>query len=148
MALALAISTKSYIINNDNTQIKSEYEDIASNCNDVLEPEEIIEIETKEEPVWEKYILTAYCPCMKCCGKTNGITATGTQATQGRTIAVDPNVIPYGTEVVIEGMGTYIAEDCGGAVKGNKIDVFFSTHEEAVKFGKQERNVWVKYKEE
>ena len=85
---------------------------------------------------------------MKCCGKTDRITATGTQATQGRTIAVDPNVIPYGTEVVIEGMGTYIAEDCGGAVKGNKIDVFFSTHEEAVKFGKQERNVWVKYKEE
>nr|DAG69110.1 MAG TPA: lytic transglycosylase [Caudoviricetes sp.] len=50
-------------------------------------------------------------------------TSTGAVATEGRTIAVDPNVIPYGTEVLIDGR-VYIAEDCGGAVKGNVIDIF------------------------
>lgn len=86
---------------------------------------------------------TAYCPCAKCCGKTDGITASGTKATAGRTIAVDPSVIPYGTEVIINGI-TYVAEDCGGAVKGNDIDIFFNTHEEALNFGRQQLVAMVK----
>lgn len=83
-------------------------------------------------------IATAYCPCVKCCGKNDGITATGTKATAGRTLAADPSVIPYGTEVII-GDITYVVEDCGGAVKGAKVDIFFNTHEEALQWGK--RNV-------
>ncbi len=76
----------------------------------------------------------AYCPCIKCCGKEDGITSTGTQAMPGRTIAVDPLVIPYGSRVVIDGH-TYVAEDCGGAIKGNTVDVFHSTHQEALQWG-------------
>ena len=87
------------------------------------------------EEEWELYTLTAYCACEKCCGKTDGITATGTHATEGVTIAVDPDVIPYGSHVDIEGFGTYIAEDCGGAIKGNRIDIYFDSHEAALKFG-------------
>ena len=79
-------------------------------------------------------IASAYCPCIKCCGKDDGITATGTKATAGRTIAVDPRVIPYGSKVIINGV-TYIAEDCGGAIKSNKIDIFFNTHYEALQWG-------------
>lgn len=79
----------------------------------------------------------AYCPCVECCGKTDGITATGTHATAGRTIAVDPAVIPYGAKVVING-NTYIAEDCGGGINGNAIDIFFNTHAEALEFGVQD----------
>lgn len=67
-------------------------------------------------------------------------TATGTTPTAGRTIAVDPTVIPYGAEVIIDGH-TYIAEDCGGAIKGNRIDLFFSTHEEALAWGKKTKEV-------
>lgn len=85
---------------------------------------------------------TAYCDCVKCCGKTDGITATGTKATAGRTIAVDPSVIPYGTEVIING-NTYIAEDCGGAVDGNEIDIFFNTHEEALNFGRRTLTAYI-----
>ena len=84
--------------------------------------------------------LTAYCPCVKCCGKSDGITASGTQATAGRTVAVDTRLIPYGTEISIDGK-TYVAEDCGGKVKGYTIDVFFDSHEEALTFGRQTKTV-------
>ena len=62
-------------------------------------------------------------------------TATGTRPTPGRTIAVDPDVIPYGSEVVINGH-TYKAEDTGGAINQNRIDIVVDTHEEALKKGK------------
>ena len=94
------------------------------------------------------FSLTAYCSCAKCCGSYSpevtgreSHTATGTVPMQGRTIAVDPKVIPYGSVVHIEGMGDYIAEDCGGGVKGNHIDVYFDSHEEALQFGRQKRYV-------
>lgn len=84
---------------------------------------------------WQSFTITAYCGCEKCCGKTDRITATGTHAVEGVTIAVDPAVIPYGSLVDIEGIGTFIAEDCGGAIKGNKIDIYFERHEDALTFG-------------
>lgn len=110
------------------------------------QPEEMKE-ETKEETGPQLVSLgtfraTAYCPCLKCCGKTDGITATGTQATQGRTIAVDPDVIPYGTTVYIDGV-PYVAEDCGGAIKENRIDVFFYSHADALEFGVQTKELYI-----
>lgn len=89
-----------------------------------------------------KFTITAYCPCAACCGKTDGITASGTKAAEGRTIAVDPNLIPYGTELVINGK-TYIAEDTGGSVKGHKLDIFFNSHLEALEWGVQEHEVFI-----
>ena len=86
--------------------------------------------------------VTAYCPCAKCCGKSDGITATGTQATQGRTIAVDPEVIPYGTAVYIDGV-EYIAEDCGGAIKGNRVDLFFNNHADALEYGVETKELYI-----
>lgn len=80
------------------------------------------EEEKPDEPMHngELYILTAYCPCENCCGKSDGITASGTKATEGRTIAVDPTIIPYGTKVEIQGLGIFIAEDCGGGSQKQK----------------------------
>lgn len=107
-----------------------------------------------EEP--ETYTLTcrvtAYCTCPTCCGiwsdrhpsriGTDYVqkTSTGTIPTEGRTIATDQSVIPAGTHVIINGH-KYIAEDTGGAIKGNRIDIFFDTHEEAVAWGVQELEV-------
>ena len=88
-----------------------------------------------------RFTLTAYCPCEKCCGNNKGITATGTKAKAGHTIAVDSKIIPYGTKVYINGI-TYTAEDCGGGVKGRHIDVFFNTHAEALEFGRQTATVY------
>lgn len=59
------------------------------------------------------------------------ITATGKKPQINHTIAVDPRVIPLGSKVYIEGMGTYYAEDTGGAIKGNILDVFVRTEAEA-----------------
>lgn len=109
-----------------------------------VEPEPISEVEP--EPALKSlgtFKLTAYCACSRCCGKCDGITATGVKATAGRTIAVDPSKIPYGTEVIINGH-TYIAEDCGGAINGNKIDIFFNSHAEALRFGIQYAEIFVK----
>lgn len=104
----------------------------------ITEPSAVIEETASTAPAGEGMPITlkayAYCPCIKCCGKDNGITATGTQATPNRTIAVDTSVIPYGSRVVIDG-NVYIAEDCGGAIKGNTIDVFHATHQEALQWG-------------
>ena len=102
-----------------------------------------VAIEEPKEKNLGKFKLTAYCSCKKCCGKTDGITSTGTKATQGRTIAVDPKVIGYGSKVKINGK-EYIAEDCGSAIKSNHIDVFFNNHQDALDFGVQYANVYIK----
>ena len=108
---------------------------------EVTEPEET---ETNElgTTYLGEFKLTAYCACSKCCGKSDGITATGTKATQGRTIAVDPKLIPYGSEVIINGH-TYVAEDCGGAIKSKKIDIYFDSHREALNFGVRYADVYL-----
>lgn len=89
-----------------------------------------------------EFKITAYCSCSICCGKSDGITATGTHATEGRTIAVDPSVIPYGTKVKI-GDSEYVAEDCGGAIKGKVIDIFIADHNRASEYGVHREEVFL-----
>ena len=79
------------------------------------------------------YKITAYCPCAKCCGKTNGITAMGTHATSGRTVAASSK-FAFGTKLNINGH-VYTVEDRGGAINGNKIDIFVNSHAEALAWG-------------
>ncbi|MBP3621579.1 MAG: 3D domain-containing protein [Lachnospiraceae bacterium] len=92
------------------------------------------------------YVLTAYCPCPICCGvysnMTNPTTASGTTATAGRTIAADTSILPFGTQVVINGQ-VYTVEDTGGAIKGNRIDIFFNSHQAALEFGRRVATVYV-----
>jgi len=86
--------------------------------------------------------LTAYCPCVKCCGKTDGITASGAKAVEGITVAADTSVLPFGTKIIIDGH-EYTVQDRGGAVKGNKIDVYFDSHQRAIEFGVQYKEVFI-----
>ena len=132
-------------INDDNSTVTTEtLLSVESKPETLLQVEEtVVQEEPEPEYIIETFKLTAYCPCMQCCGKTDGITASGTKATEGRTIAVDPNVIPFGTEVIINGH-TYIAEDKGGAIKDNRIDVYFDSHQDALEFGVQYADVLIK----
>lgn len=126
-------------------------------------PEESSVVIEEHDPAWDipatesavcddvflgEFTLTAYCPGRCCCGKwASGYTATGAWATEGRTIAVDPDVIPYGSRVTLiwpDGtQHTYTAEDCGSGIQGNHIDVFFNDHQAARAFGVQSAMVYL-----
>lgn len=79
------------------------------------------------------YKITAYCSCAKCCGKTTGRTAMGTKATAGRTVAASGK-FAFGTKLNINGH-VYTVEDRGGAINGNKIDIYVNSHAEALAWG-------------
>ena len=87
--------------------------------------------------------VTYYCPCSECCGPwSDGITSTGVTAVTNHTIAVDPNQIPYGSQVVIDGQ-VYVAEDCGGAITEGCIDIYVATHAEAEQKGVRNLEVYL-----
>lgn len=108
--------------------------------------------------------VTGYCPCQICCGwkrtwfgfgrpvfasgpqkgqpKVVGKTASGTRARPG-TVAADTSVLPFGTVVYVEGYGWGRVEDRGGAIKGNKLDLFYRSHREALEWGRQQKQVQV-----
>lgn len=88
---------------------------------------------TTAEVNGETYKITAYCSCSKCCGKTTGRTASGTQATAGRTVAA-PSKFAFGTKLNIGGQ-IYTVEDRGGAITGNKIDIYVNSHSAALQWG-------------
>lgn len=88
------------------------------------------------------FTITYYCPCVICCGWDTGITASGVSATAGITIAADES-IPFGTELIIDGH-VYTVQDRGGAIKGNHIDIYCNTHEEALSHAVHSSEVYMK----
>lgn len=92
-----------------------------------------------------RFTVTKYLPNDPSYGKFNdGLTATLTKADPSRRIvAVDPALIPYGSWVWIEDLGWYHAEDCGGAIKGFRLDVLAANMQEATQFGRKDRFVLV-----
>ncbi len=89
-----------------------------------------------------EFKLTFFCPCEICSEGFGHETSSGKTARSEHTIAVDPGVIDIGSKVLINGI-VYTAEDTGGGVKGDHIDIFVESHEETLKRGVQYTNVWV-----
>lgn len=116
-------------------------------------PVEEAEPVKEEEPVAEdeeelvyagNYKLTFYCPCELCCGpNAQGITASGTVATEGRTVSADVTKLPLGTRIYIEDMGEYVVEDTGSAIQGNILDVYLNSHEECLQRGFIYKDVYI-----
>lgn len=108
--------------------------------------------------------VTAYCPCGECCNWTRswfglgppviasgpskgqpkavGITASGTRARPG-TVAADPAVLPFGTILYVPGYGWGRVEDTGGAIRGHAIDLFFYSHDDALRWGRRRMQIEV-----
>lgn len=97
--------------------------------------------------VLEGVTITHYDVCEQCCGKVDGITASGAHATPYSTVAVDPSVIPLGAVLLVDygdgaGLRRYRAEDTGGAIKGNRIDLCVGSHAEALQLGRRTATVY------
>ncbi len=94
--------------------------------------------------------VTAYCPCPSCCGEySDGITANGYEIQPDDTFVAADRRYPFGTEMLIPGYSNsqpVKVLDRGGAIKGNRLDVFFATHEEALQWGVQFLEVNVRRK--
>ena len=95
-----------------------------------------------------QFKVTYYCPCATCCGEwADGITASGTQATPGRTVAANPQLLPYGSEILVRfADGTeeaYIVEDTGSALRGQHIDIFMDSHDAALAEGVKTAEVFL-----
>ncbi|AOM84630.1 G5 and 3D domain-containing protein [Salisediminibacterium beveridgei] len=92
---------------------------------------------------WMNFTATAYTAY---CNGCSGVTRTGIDLRanpNSRVIAVDPSVIPLGSRVEVEGRGTFLAADTGGAIKGRKIDIFMPDRSNALSFGRQSVRVRV-----
>ncbi len=127
----------------------------AMGCTGIRPPSGVTAVE-------RRMIVTGYCKCGTCCGwertwygrpvyaygpqkgqrKIVGMTASGTMARKG-TIAADPKRYPFGTIMYVDGYGYGRVEDVGGAIKGEHIDLYFYTHDEARRWGRQAKTVKV-----
>lgn len=126
-----------YSIHTHRTSQKSAHVDFTPQAMELHTAEE----KTPTEPkltLLGTYTIYAYCPCVKCCGKTNKVTASGTIATEGRTVA---STLPFGTKLLID-CKEYVVEDRGGGITDGKIDMFMDSHIEALKFGVQRLKVY------
>lgn len=130
LSIILALTTNLIKIKEDNKEYVTELETIETM------PEKIEEVVPEIEIQYESlgmYTITHYCSCSKCCDKTDGITASGTKVTPNRTIAA-PKEFPFGTKLLINGQ-EYVVEDRGGAIKSNRLDIYCSSHIEALQKG-------------
>jgi 3D (Asp-Asp-Asp) domain-containing protein len=107
----------------------------------IVKQEPVIVSKTETKTIeWYYFVATGYSANDSTQG-TDNLTATGKEAYEG-IIAVDPAMIPLGTEVEIKDLGKFVAEDTGGTIKGNRIDIYFNSKTEAEKFGKQ--RIWLR----
>lgn len=91
---------------------------------------------------------SAYCSCVRCCGKSNGITSSGAQATEWYTVAAGSGY-PIGTVIYIPALadkpngGWFVVQDRGGAISNNRIDVYMGSHQAAINFGRKNLECYI-----
>lgn len=121
---------------------QSSQEEIGPGIKKKAEPEQ----PKPEGPVVEKgqslglFSVTAYCPRYKSSGQQT-LTYSGTLPQPNHTVSADISILPLGTKIMIDGI-VYTVEDIGGGVKGNTLDIFFSSYQEAMNYGRQTKEVF------
>ena len=135
----------------DYTVLREQFAEATSALGTMADSHRRILDATKESPSvgtksWgRQFVVTKYIPRSPDYGVTNdGLTSTMKKADpDARIVAVDPALVPYGSRVWIEGLGWFNAEDCGGAIKGFRLDILTATTKDAMHFGRQKRFVIV-----
>ena len=112
--------------------------------NDIESPDaaEAQEAKASAEIYAGRFTTTAYCSCRKCCRGGKNRTKSGTVPQAGRTISADLRVFPLGTKLRINGV-VYTVEDSGSGIRGNKLDIFFNSHSQALQYGKRSADVYI-----
>ena len=100
------------------------------------------EAEAPAEIYAGRFTTTAYCSCRRCCRGGKNRTKSGTIPQAGHTISADLRVFPLGTKLRINGV-VYTVEDSGSGIRGNKLDIFFNSHSQALQYGKRSADVYI-----
>ncbi len=121
----------------------SSYEEAVAFGRQELSVYRIEKEEEEKEGFLGEFEVTGYCSCSQCCGyKATKLTKMETVPRSSYTVAVDPEVIPLGSKIEIDGI-VYLAEDTGKSIKGNIVDIYFDTHEEALIYGRKTKKVYL-----
>lgn len=135
----------SYAIGDDNTAPPSSGPGVSAGESKIAEVSSIAEA---DEWQTEKMRVTAYCACPKCCGSySDGVTASGHKIGRGDLFVAADKVYPFGTEMIVPGYKggeTVKVLDRGGVIRGNRLDVFFGSHEEALEWGVRHLDVKIR----
>lgn len=104
--------------------------------------------QSSSEPIVKTMNVSAYCSCSSCCGKSNGITASGARASSWYTVAAGKSY-PIGTRIYIPYFkdmpngGWFVVQDRGGAIGNNRLDIYMGSHSEALKFGRRNLECYI-----
>lgn len=138
-----AFGAKVAAFSNEAAQAETENADEAVTAeNTDAEATEAQEAEAPAEIYAGRFTTTAYCSCRKCTRSGKNRTKSGTVPQAGRTISADLRVFPLGTKLRINGV-VYTVEDSGSGIRGNKLDIFFNSHSQALQYGKRSADVYI-----
>ncbi|MDR4024405.1 MAG: 3D domain-containing protein [Clostridium sp.] len=129
---------------NESAQVEAENADEAAMTEntDTNAAAEAQEAEAPAEIYAGRFTTTTYCSCRRCCRGGKNRTKSGTIPQAGHTISADLRVFPLGTKLRINGV-VYTVEDSGSGIRGNKLDIFFNSHSQALQYGKRSADVYI-----
>lgn len=141
ICLAILVITTGYIfiktLSDQNAELKQENIELRQGIRKIKKQLDCVQIKYLGQ-----FKATFYTDDIQSCGTANGITSTGTHVSD-MTVAVDPEVIPMGSLIYIEGIGFRHAEDTGGAIDGKILDVYVDSREEALQLGVKKAGVYL-----
>ena len=141
ICLAILVITTGYIfiktLSDQNAELKQENIELRQDIRKIKKQLDCVQIKYLGQ-----FKATFYTDDVASCGNADGITSTGTHVSD-MTVAVDPEVIPMGSLIYIEGIGFRHAEDTGGAIDGKILDVYVDSREEALQLGVKKAGVYL-----
>ena len=128
-------------MNKSNQDLSSQLQDLSSQL--TVTQVDLESLKQKKVAYIGKYKITYYCACKQCCGKDDGITASGVKVQEGVTVAADTSKLPFGTKIYIKGIGWRTVQDRGRNIKENRLDIYIPSHDSPMPYNVQNLDVWM-----